>query len=64
MENERLAEKLNNPEEYARIWGKPDKNQKLVQLENKVTNLEQQLNQTQQQLEKEKESNSTRISPL
>ena len=41
MENEQIAEKLNNPEEYAKTWGKKDKNQELIQLKKKLAQADQ-----------------------
>lgn len=48
FEHERLAFKLNNPKEYARIWDKQNKNQALADKEQKIMELQQQINQTRQ----------------
>ena len=57
MENEQIAEKLNNPKEYAKIWGKKDRN-------DNINRLERELTETKQQLEKVSEGNKNKIFPL
>ncbi|CAG8605154.1 187_t:CDS:1, partial [Paraglomus occultum] len=58
MENERIAEKLNDPKEYARVWGKRNKGQEVIKSSRELTEIKQ--------LEEEKQRmrSSNKISPL
>ncbi|CAG8497386.1 4317_t:CDS:1, partial [Paraglomus occultum] len=60
MENERIAEKLNDPKEYAKVWGnsKRDKGQEVIKSSRELIEVKQ--------LEEEKQRirSSNKISPL
>ena len=62
MENDRIAEKLRDPEGYAKIWGKKNKDKELVRLRKDVAAKEQEVAALRASAEV-KESTG-RISPL
>ena len=64
MENERIAEKLRDPEEYARVWGKKDKSQELARLKRDLAAKEQEVAALRVSMEVKEKESTGRIFPL